>query len=55
MLWQDTISNMIDNNITKFVEVGPGKVLQGLTKRIDRNVNSSGIETNIDVNSYTNE
>lgn len=55
VLWQDTIYNMIDKNITKFVEVGPGKVLQGLTKRIDRNVNSSGIETNIDVNSYTNE
>ncbi len=55
VLWQDIITNMINDKISNFVEVGPGKVLQGLTKRIDRNVNSTGIETNIDVNSYTNE
>ena len=55
VLWQDIIINMIKNRISKFIEVGPGKVLQGLTKRIDRNVISAGIETNIDVNSYTNE
>lgn len=55
VLWQDTIINMIQDKISNFVEVGPGRVLQGLTKRIDRNIKSSGIETNIDVNSYTNE
>ena len=55
VLWQDTILNMVDSGVTNFVEVGPGRVLQGLTKRIDRNINSSGIETNNDVNSYTNE
>lgn len=54
VLWQDTIINMQKDNITKFIEVGPGKVLQGLNKRIDRKIISSGIETNIDVNSYTN-
>lgn len=55
VLWQDTIINMIQDGIVNFLEVGPGRVLQGLTKRIDRNVISSGIETNIDVNSYTND
>ena len=55
VLWQDTILNMVQAGVTNFIEVGPGRVLQGLTKRIDRNVNSSGIETNNDVNSYTNE
>jgi len=55
VLWQDTINNMIHNKILNFVEVGPGRILQGLTRRIERNVNSSGIETNNDVNSYTNE
>lgn len=55
VLWQDTIVNMINDNFGKFIEVGPGKVLQGLTRRIDRDVISAGIETNIDVNSYTNE
>ena len=55
VLWQDTIINMIQDKISNFIEVGPGRVLQGLTKRIDRKIKSSGIETNIDVNSYTNE
>ena len=55
VLWQDTLLNMIKDGVTRFVEVGPGRVLQGLTKRINRDINSSGIETNNDVNSYTNE
>jgi [acyl-carrier-protein] S-malonyltransferase len=55
VLWQNLILNIIKDGVTNFLEVGPGRVLQGLTKRIDRNVNSSGIETNNDVNSYTND
>lgn len=55
VLWQNIILNMIDNKIAKFIEVGPGKVLQGLTKRINRNVISAGIESNNDVNSYLHE
>ena len=55
VLWQDTILNMIQDGVANFVEVGPGRVLQGLTKRIDRNIKSSGIEINNDVNSYSNE
>jgi [acyl-carrier-protein] S-malonyltransferase len=55
VLWQTSILNIIKDGATNLIEVGPGRVLQGLTKRIDRNVNSSGIETNNDVNSYTND
>ncbi len=42
--WEETIRNMIADGATKFYEIGPGKVLQGLMKRIDRNVEVFGIE-----------
>ncbi len=42
--WEETIKNMIEDGITEFVEIGPGKVLQGLVKRINRDVRFSGLE-----------
>jgi [acyl-carrier-protein] S-malonyltransferase len=42
--WEESVRNMIGNGATAFVEVGPGKVLQGLVKRIDPNVEVRGIE-----------
>ena len=41
--WEESIQNMIADGVSEFVEVGPGKVLQGLIKRIDNNVNVWGI------------
>ncbi|MFA6170037.1 MAG: ACP S-malonyltransferase [Candidatus Margulisiibacteriota bacterium] len=38
VLWEDSIKNMIETGVTKFVEVGPGKVLAGLIKKISANV-----------------
>lgn len=35
--WHETVVNMIADGATKFYEVGPGNVLQGLIKRIDKN------------------
>jgi [acyl-carrier-protein] S-malonyltransferase len=35
--WTQTVRNMIADGATKFIEVGPGKVLQGLIKKVDRN------------------
>ena len=39
VLWTQSINRMIDDGITNFVEVGPGKVLQGLIKKINPDVN----------------
>ncbi|HHS13299.1 MAG TPA: [acyl-carrier-protein] S-malonyltransferase [bacterium] len=36
--WMETIENMIRDGFTRFIEVGAGKVLSGLVKRIDRRV-----------------
>ena len=42
--WRESVIYMINKGVTKFVEIGPGKVLSGLIKRIDRSV------TNVSIN-----
>ena len=36
--WRESVIYMINKGVTKFVEIGPGKVLSGLVKRIDKSV-----------------
>ena len=43
--WRESVINMIDQNTEQFIEIGPGKVLTGLTKRINKNVKSISINT----------
>ena len=42
--WTQTIQNMIADGATDFYEVGPGKVLLGLLRKIDRNVQGHKVE-----------
>jgi [acyl-carrier-protein] S-malonyltransferase len=49
VLWSQSIEEMVHRGITSFVEIGPQKVLQGLIKRIDKSVGTSGIDTAADI------
>ena len=42
--WLDSVHEMIDGGVHMFVEVGPGKVLGGLLRQIDRAVRCVGVE-----------
>ena len=42
--WTQSVRNMIADGATEFVELGPGKVLQGLVSKIDRSVTVSGMQ-----------
>ncbi|MDG1032142.1 MAG: ACP S-malonyltransferase, partial [Flavobacteriaceae bacterium] len=39
--WTQSVNEMIKSGTTSFIEIGPGKVLQGLIKKIDRNLDVS--------------
>lgn len=41
--WSQSIQNMIEDGATSFIECGPGKVLQGLVRKINRGVEVSGL------------
>lgn len=43
VLWTQTIQNMIADGATSFVEAGPGKVLQGLVKKVNKTVEAASI------------
>ncbi|MBS1235112.1 MAG: malonyl CoA-acyl carrier protein transacylase [Nitrospirae bacterium] len=44
LLWEDSIRNMVETGIDTFIEVGPGKVLSGLIKRIEPSVKLYNVE-----------
>jgi len=43
--WAQIVQNMISDGATMFTEIGPGKVLQGLVKKVDRNMETAGISS----------
>jgi len=49
--WRESIINMINNDINHFIEIGPGKVLSGLIKRINKEVKIDTINNQGDIES----
>jgi len=49
--WRESVINMVENNVNHFIEIGPGKVLSGLVKRINRNVKIDTINSLGDIES----
>ena len=47
--WRQSVILMINKGVNQFIEIGPGKVLSGLIKRIDRNVKVSAINNEEDI------
>ena len=44
VLWEDAMKKLISEGVDLFIEVGPGKVLQGLLRKIDRRVSVLGVD-----------
>ena len=49
--WRESIINMINYGVEQFIEIGPGKVLSGLIKRINQNVKITSINNQSDIES----
>ena len=47
--WRESVDHMISNGVNHFIEIGPGKVLTGLIKRIDKNVKTNTINSDSDI------
>ena len=47
--WRESINFMIQRGVNQFIEIGPGKVLSGLIKRIDKNIKVSAINNEEDI------
>ena len=53
--WLESVEYMINKGVKNFVEIGPGKVLSGLIKRIDKNVNVNSINNDEDIKLLIND
>jgi [acyl-carrier-protein] S-malonyltransferase len=50
--WRESVLFMKDNGVDTLVEVGAGKVLTGLTRRIDRELKSISIQGSNDIDDF---
>ncbi|RDI47493.1 ACP S-malonyltransferase [Falsibacillus pallidus] len=44
VLWEDTVETMLKNGVDTFIEIGPGKVLSGLIKKVDRSAKTYSVQ-----------
>ena len=47
--WRESVINMINSDVNHFIEIGPGKVLSGLVKRISKDVKINTINNQEDI------
>jgi len=47
--WRESVINMINKGVDQFIEIGPGKVLSGLVKRINKEVTINAINNETDI------
>jgi [acyl-carrier-protein] S-malonyltransferase len=47
--WQQSVERMLEAGVTLFVEIGPGKVLANLIKRISKDAERANVETPADI------
>ena len=52
VLWFDSINNMVNDGFSKFTEIGPGKVLCGLNKKINKDLHTNNIESYHEFQTY---
>ena len=50
--WRESVVHMINNGVNHFIEIGPGKVLSGLIKRIDKSVKINTINNVSDIKNF---
>lgn len=44
VLWEQSVQTMVESGVSRFIEIGPGKVLSGLVKRISKDVQVANVE-----------
>jgi [acyl-carrier-protein] S-malonyltransferase len=44
VLWENSMGRMLDEDVDTFVEIGPGKVLSGFVKKINKDARTFNVE-----------